>query len=368
MAQRRALRVGVVGVGFGATVHIPAWQAEGAEVVAVCAPRRERAGAAAERFGIPHVFTDYREMLGLDSLDAVSVATPITLHHPVVMAALEAGHHVLCEKPFATDQALAREMWLLARRRGRTAMLAHEFRFASARTRVKELLDTGYVGPLQMAVLRLLRGPTSAQPPRAHAPQRDDAAQGAGHLGALGSHYVDCLRHWFGEIDTVSGQVFTHRPERTLPDTGRSVMADADDTFTFTVHFTQGGWATMTASSVAGFGSGATIEIYGRDGTLVTPQSGVNPPSHGTLLGAKLGEEALAELPIPARLESFADPRDDRLMPFRLLVREFLRGVDEGTSPSPNFYDGFRCQQILDAVRESSRTGCSVTIQAEAPS
>jgi len=112
----------------------------------------------------------------------------------------------------------------------------------------------------------------------------------------------------------------------------------------------------------------ATIEIYGRDGTLVTPQSGVNPPAHGTLLGARLGEEALAELPIPARLEPFADPRDDRLVPFRLLVREFLRGVDEGTSPSPNFYDGYRCQQVLDAVRESSRAGHTVAIPAAPPS
>lgn len=368
MAQQRALRVGVVGVGFGATVHIPGWQSEGAEVVAVCARRRERAEAAAERFGIPHVFTDYREMLGLADLDALSVATPIAIHHPVVMSALEAGRHVLCEKPFATNQALGREMWLLARERGRTAMLAHEFRFASARTRVKELLVEGYVGALQMAVLRLLRGLSNAVPPRALAPQRDDAAQGGGHLGAIGSHYVDCLRHWFGEIDTVSGQVFTHRPERTLPDSGRSVLADADDTFTFTVHFAQGGWATMTASSVAGFGSGATIEIYGRDGTLVTPQSGVNPPAQGTLLGARLGEAALAELPIPARLKPFADRRDERLMPFRLLVREFLRGVGEGASPSPNFFDGYRCQQVLDAVRESSRTGGTIVIPAESPS
>ncbi|MBI2912136.1 MAG: hypothetical protein HYY05_08325, partial [Chloroflexi bacterium] len=181
----------------------------------------------------------------------------------------------------------------------------------------------------------------------------------------LGSHYVDCLRHWFGEVDSVSGHAFTHRPERTLPGTGRTIMADADDTFTFTVHFAQGGWAAMTASSVACFGPGAVIEIYGRDGTLVTPQTGVNPPAHGTLLGARLGDGALAELPIPARLQPFADGRDDRLMPFRLLVREFQRGVEEGISPSPNFYDGYRCQQILDAVRESSRTGCTVAIAAE---
>jgi predicted dehydrogenase len=68
---------------------------------------------------------------------------------------------------------------------------------------------------------------------------------------------------------------------------------------------------------------------------------------------------------MPERLQPFQDERDDRLMPFRLLVREFLRGIEEGTSPAPNFYDGFRCQQILDAVRESSATGRRVEIALE---
>ena len=123
----------------------------------------------------------------------------------------------------------------------------------------------------------------------------------------------------------------------------------------------------MTGTNAAPFGPGASVEIYGRDGTLVTPHedAGVNPPPHGTLLGAKAGDDALSELPIPERLQPFADDRDGRLMPFRLMVREFLRGVREGTSPAPNFYDGFRCQQVLDAVRESSATGRVVQIPNE---
>ena len=109
------------------------------------------------------------------------------------------------------------------------------------------------------------------------------------------------------------------------------------------------------------------MELYGRDGTLVTPHvgRGFNPPSHGTLYGAQTGEEKLTEIPIPKRLEPFSDDRDDRLMPFRLLVREFLRGIVEGSSPSPNFYDGYRCQQVIDAIREASITGATVKISLE---
>lgn len=365
MAQR-TLRVGVIGTGFGALVHIPAFQSEGVEVIAVCSRREEKARETAEKYGIHRTFTDYRALLRLDEVDAVSIASPVPLHYDMGMAALDAGKHVLCEKPFALNQRQAREMWQRAKSTNRTAMIGHEFRFASARMRVKELIDEGYVGQLHMALVTLVNGPRAGFRPRPLS-ERDDASLGAGFLFGLGSHYIDCLRHWFGEITAVSSHLETHAGERTQPDSGAVVRATADDTFHFVVQFAGGGWATMIGTNAAPFGPGGHIEIYGREGTLVTPHrgSGMNPPSRGTILGAKVGEEKLTELQIPQRLEPFVDERDDRLMPFRLLVREFLQGIAAGTSPSPNFYDGYRCQQILDAVRESSATGKTVPIAAE---
>ena len=178
-------------------------------------------------------------------------------------------------------------------------MIAQEFRFASARRRVKELIEEGYLGPLQLVVLRLLLGPRRTRRPTPFSADRDIAAAFAG----------------------------------------------AADGFVATLHLVDGGRATMIASTSVPFGPGTTIEIYGRDGTLATPQTGLNPPGHGTLLGAKIGEEGLAKIPILERLEPFADTRDDRLMPFRLLVREFVQGINnEGKSPAPNFYGGLRCQ------------------------
>src|SRR5688572_27242309 len=110
-----SLRIGVVGVGFGAAVHIPAFQSEGLEVVALCTRRPERAEEAAARFDIPGIYTDYDDMLRMDGLDAISIVSPVPQHHPMALAALAAGKHVICEKPFSTNQALARELWLAAR-------------------------------------------------------------------------------------------------------------------------------------------------------------------------------------------------------------------------------------------------------------
>jgi predicted dehydrogenase len=258
-----------------------------------------------------------------------------------------------------------------ARDSGLTAMIAHEFRFASARMRVKELLEEGYIGKHRMTLMKLVMGgfgarPGAAPPPPGllpFVPDRDLIDRGAGFLWGLGSHYIDCLRHWFGEVESVEGYLKNHAPDRISD--GKVVQSDADDTFGFRLHFAGGGFAEMIASRVAPFGPGAGVEVYGSEGALVTPQRGVNPPSHGTLLGARTGEERLQELPIPERLRPFADDRDDRLMPFRLEVREFLRGIETGTSPAPNFYDGWRCQQVLNAVRESSATGRRVVIPAD---
>lgn len=348
------MRIGVIGVGFGTVVQIPGFQSEGVDVAAVCARRQERVDKAAADFNIPAAYTDYRKMLQEADIDAVSIVTPPALHHEMAIAALDAGKHVICEKPFAMDQGQAREMWQEAEATGLTAMVSHEFRFAPARAYVKELLEQGYVGDLRFVNTTLFAGPTQARGPRPMA-WGSRASEGGGFLGALGSHYIDGLRYWCGEVTAVKGGVFTHDTDRLDPESGQAASSDTDDAFGFMLRFESGAWASMSGSTAAPFGPGAHIEVYGSSGTLITPQPGMNPPPDGTVLGANFdsGPE-VRELPMPERFRPFDDDRDGRLMAFRLLLQRFIQGVESGTSPGPNFYDGFRCQQVLDAVRDSS--------------
>jgi predicted dehydrogenase len=359
-----ALRIGVIGTGYGSTVHIPSFQSEGLDVVAICASHQENAEAAAKRFGVPHTFTDYRDLLAHDGLDAVSVASPARLHYPMVVDAIQAGKHVICEKPFTTSIEDALMLWQTAESSGLTCMLAHEFRFSSGRAFIHERLEAGYIGPLHHVVMSLVTGSRAGRGEGQAFTNSDSAQQGGGLLWSQGSHYIDCLRHWFGDIRSVSGTVHTHMGQRANPETGQVIEATADNAFSATLEFANGGWAALTFSNIAGFGPGGRIEIYGRDGTLVTPQASdtSNPPAHGIVLGAKVGTDALAPLPIPNRLQPFIDERDERIMPMRLLIREFLRGIQEGVSPTPNFHDGYRVMQILGAIRQSSATGSTVHI------
>ncbi|TAJ20730.1 MAG: Gfo/Idh/MocA family oxidoreductase [Dehalococcoidia bacterium] len=348
-----------MGLGFGATVHVPAFLSEGWQIPVVWSRRLERAKEQAAAFDIPDATDDFRALIARTDIDAVAIATPPAAHHEMVMAALAAGKHVLCEKPFARNSLEARAMYDAARATGLIGMIAHEFRFAPQRSFIKQLLDEGYVGVPQTAQLELFMGGRRVtQPP----PLGASVSEGGGVLGGLGSHFIDGLRHWFGDVREVSGLVRCLRPERTDPKTGAIVRTDAEDTFQFSLTFEGGLVASMSASMAGGPGQGGRTFISGTEGSLFAAQQGGNPEPGGTVLGAQLGTRTLAELPMPGSHRPFEDERDHRLVAFRLLVREFERGIAEGTSPAPSFEDGWRCQQVMDAVRESSATGRTVKI------
>jgi predicted dehydrogenase len=353
-------KIGIIGVGFGAQVHVPGFRSEGWEVAAICSRSRDRAQKAAAEAGVDGVYTDPMELIRRDDLAAVSIITPPGAHHVLTIAALKAGKHVLCEKPFALDAKQARQMLDAAEKSKRTAMIAHEFRNTPQRGYIKQLLDEGYIGKFQLCTIELfLDRYVTAQPrPFTWLARKAD---GGGLLGALGSHYIDALRHWFGEVASVSGHLATLRPDLVDPATGKKVEAETDDTFSFTLGFKNGGMATMIASFATTPTRGAKIVVMGDRGTLIAEQPGPNPMEDGVVIGSRDGTP-LHVVATPPQYTPFADSRDHRLMAFRLLVRDFTKGVEQGSSPAPNFSDGLRCQEVLDAVRESAESGRTIRL------
>ncbi len=362
MTDSMGLRVGVVGVGFGTTVHVPGFQSEGLEVVAIAARRGERAREAAAQFNIPNATDDWREILAMPEVDIVSIASPHPLHSEMSVAALEAGKHVLCEKPTAVNADEARVMRDAARSSTKTAMIAHEFRWAPQRAFVRQLMDQRYIGDLRFVRGNLEVGPRRA-PSRPRPAPNPDLGRRGGFLWGLGSHYLDAFRHWFGDIVAVQSIMRAQMPER-VDASGAPTRTESDDTFAVLIEFANGGWGSFSGSSAALFGDGAQIEIFGTEGSLSTPQPtpGFNPPPDGKVYGAKFGDESRDELPMPSEFVPFDDERDHRLLAFRLMVRELVKGIGEGKSPAPNFEDAYRIQQVLDAVVESSETGRRVSI------
>ena len=357
-AQRH---VGIIGVGFGVQVYVPAFQSEGWQVSAICSRNRDKAAKAAAAAGIANVYTDPHELIARDDLDAIAISTPPAAHHALSIAALRVGKDVLCEKPFALDAKQAAEMCEEAERSGRTAMVGHEFRHTPQRAYIKALLDDGYIGKFRMCTMELFLDRYVTKEPRPLGWMAYES-EGGGLLGALGSHYIDALRYWFGDVTTVTGKLANLRPDVTDPNTKAIVQAETDDTFWFTLEFENGGMATMFASFAATPARGTKIAVMGDRGTLIAEQPGPNPMEDGVVIGSRDGAP-LAPLPTPAQYTPFKDARDHRLMAFRLLVREFTRGIETRTSPSPNFTDGLRCQEVMDAVRASSAAGKTIRLR-----
>ena len=200
------IRVGVIGTGFGASLHLSALRENpDFETAAICSRRPDRARAAALDHGIPAHFADYRELVRDERVEAVIIASPPHLHHPMAIAALEQGKHVLCEKPMARNLAEARDMQRIADRVGTVAMVNLQLRFLPVRVRIAELIGEGYIGEPHAASVVVHRSSLNDPHDRPWGWLMEQEKAG-GMLGATGAHYLDALRWWFGDVKAVDGR------------------------------------------------------------------------------------------------------------------------------------------------------------------
>ena len=361
----RPVRIGVVGTGFGARVQIPGFLlTPGAQVIAICSGRPERAQATATQFNI-HAAPDFDAMLALPDLDAVSIVSPPHLHAEQAARAFQAGKHVLCEKPMARDMNEAKAMMRAALDSNKVAMVDHEFRYVPARARMRELIAEGYLGKPYTLTITLFAG-YSADPNTRPFNWLFERSKGGGFLGSLGSHYIDNVREWFGDIAAVAADISTFVTSRPEPGTNTWRTVDADDSFALVMRMANGARAVINVSAVALYGGGERIEAYGSNGALVIDNSG---KLYGARAGA--GANSLTEIEIPQRLTGAAlglTADNARLTPFVTLAQRFVRAVQQrdagesDTTPAPSFNDGLRVQEVLDAARQSAETGQWVSL------
>src|SRR2546425_10036293 len=235
------LRVVVLGPSFGGAVHVEGFRRHpGFEVVGIAGTDADRTRRVAEAARVPVAEIDWRRLLDAAKPDVVSVVTPVDLHYPMTLAALERGCHVLCEKPTALNRHQAAAMRDRATAPGCVLAINHEFRFFPARQRALELVRSGAIGAPRRGEI-LGRYATWARPESRGMSWLADRARGGGILGALGSHHTDCLRTFFGEPDTVLASLRVGQPRRgPTSDDPRHGVATADDGVTLHLTFAAG--------------------------------------------------------------------------------------------------------------------------------
>lgn len=206
---RRKIRVGIIGTGgIARAAHIPGYQkVPDCEVFACCDIVKQKAREVAKQFGIPHVFTDYRQMLEMDELDAVSVCTPNYLHKDPTIAALRAGKHVLVEKPLALNAKEGQAMVDAAKEAGKQLMCGLNNRFRAEAQALKRFIDNGLLGEAYYARAQALR--RRGIPGWGVFIEKDK--QGGGPLIDLGVHILDLTLYLMGYPQPIaaSGQTYT---------------------------------------------------------------------------------------------------------------------------------------------------------------
>lgn len=360
------LRVGVVGLGFiGTQKHLPglAQHADKAEIVGFCDFEIGRAEAARDVYGSEdsYVTTDYRDLLADESLDVIHVCTWNVSHCEITCAALEAGKHVLCEKPMAITGAEARQMVAAAKASGKKLSIGYQYRFRKESQFLRKAVDEGRLGEIYAS--------------KAHAVRRrgvpiwgvftDKEKQGGGPLIDLGGHAVD-LTLWYMnnyEVASVTG-VVNHK----LRDKPEGNMAGPWDPATFTVEdsafgfvrftngasmFVEAAWALNVQDSRE-----ACVTLCGTEGGADTIQAEGTADLVATLNNVQGGDLVKTRPEVGA---AYFGAGGDAMSGFEYMggleAGQWLEAIINDTEPLVTPEQACVVSEILDAIYTSAATG-----------
>lgn len=329
------MRIAIAGTGYGAKVALPVYrELDEFEPVAVWSRRDERAKEVAADGGLELGTSDYDELLSVPGLEAVHVATPVTLHLPFALAAAERGVHVLCEKPLAGNLAEARRLVDALRRAGVVGAVGYELRFKETRRRLIERARE-VLGRPRMVTISLVHADHADPYTRPHT-WVHDATLGGGRLQGYGVHDLDLLLAILPPVEAVAATTEVGVPVRTAGD-GALVPVTAEDAYAVLLRFVGGGIGVVSLVATARHGRTDVVELHGEEGT-------VRLDSENLLWWGRASEELRHEGPLDDR------PGEG----FKVVARNFWAALQEGAPPDPSLEEGLRVQAVFDAIRTAA--------------
>lgn len=350
------LRAGIIGCGAIAANHLAAYASEDGVVVTACMDTdEERAKAFAQEHGIELWTTDIAELLA--AVDVVSVCTPHPTHEALVLAAAQAGVHVLCEKPLAISVESAEKMVQVCQEAGVKFGAVFQRRFWPAAQRIRGALDDGTLGtPILARVEVLLHRDASYY---TQTPWRGKwESDGGGVLMTQAIHYLDLLQWYLGEVDWVMATASTYK---------HGDYIEVEDTLAATLRFTNGAMAQFTASTALTPALGQRIAVTGANGATVS------------LLEYPEGSAAVNDVWATPGHETFDFPNyvlDDvelpsinaALAPFHVLqIADFVQAVRDEREPAVTGQDALRSLRTLAATYASVRSGLPESVRKSVP-
>lgn len=347
MKRQGKVRVGIIGSGFQADIHAASLglMPEEAEVVAVASPTSGHAAALAQRYGIPRVYRDYREMLAQDDLEMVTITAPNHLHAQLTIDAALAGKHVVCEKPLCMTLEEADQMIDVCRRQGVLLMYAEELFFTPKYVQAKRMADEGAFGKVYLV----------KQTEKHFGPHAnwfwDVQRSGGGVLMDMGCHSIAFCWWFLGrpQILAVRCQLgtYVHRDKTRGEDNSICVVEFEHDA----VGLLENSWARRG-------GMDDRIEVYGEGGlTYASLHMGNALPTYSEYGYGYAVEKAPDTkgwtYPVFEELWNYGFPQE---------LHHFARCVRGKEQPLATGEDGRLVLEVLYAGYHSARTGSRVQL------
>lgn len=352
------VRVGILGSSWWAdSMYLPALASHPAGRVVAIAGRD--AGDLAQRWSVPHTFARYEDLLDSGLVDAVIILTRNDLHHSLTLAALERGLHVLCEKPLGLTYTQAAEMAARADAVDAICMTPFTYRYMPVNRSLKRLIDDGYLGRPFHLNLRYFTGFGQAG---GYNWRFDEGISGSGALGDIASHFLYLAWWFFGDITAVCAEL-GRLVERAPRNAAGEPYVQADDNAMVMLQFASGAQGLLHASTVAReatpFGQIHEMDLHGDGGSL---HARVDWASEQRIYGARAGDSALHELPIPkeiwqgVRRDTVHNTYRDVFRTQETMTRQWVSAIARGEHVRPDFRDGATIQRVMDAARLSHAT------------
>ncbi|MEC1523646.1 Gfo/Idh/MocA family oxidoreductase [Neobacillus niacini] len=332
------LRVAVIGCGSIAQHrHLPEYKSnKNVELIAVCDINEERAHTVAEKYGV-HAYTSYEELLNSGSVDAVSVCTPNYLHAPISIAALNAGIHVLCEKPMATSKDEAEAMISASQASGKKLMIGHNQRFVASHQKARKLIQSGEIGKIYSFRTAFGHGGPegwSVEGKEGWFFQKEKAFVGA--MGDLGVHKADLLRYVLGEEITEVG---------SFVETSAKEFADVDDNAVCVLKTESGIIGTLAASWAYVSKEDNSTIIYGEKAILRLEDD----PTNSLVVQYANGEVVNYQL---GKIQS----NDEGGQNNTHVIEKFVECILHDEEPPVPGEEGMKSLEVILAALESNET------------
>ena len=379
MAEKKPLRIGLVGYGFMGRTHSNAFRKapnffdleHEPVLAAVCARNRTRARKFAKQWGWESVVTDWRKLIERDDIDVIDIASPNDTHHDIAIAAAEAGKAILCEKPLSLSGKEGEAMVKAVEKAGVPNMVWYNYRRVPAIAQAKKMINEGTIGVIRHYYARYAQGwLVDPKMPRLWRLQKQHAGSGA--HGDIHAHIIDLARYLVGEFDEVCGQLHTFIKQRPLPDNSKKIgRVTVDDAAQCLGRFKNGALANLEATRYAtGRKNHINIEINGSKGSLEFDFEDMN-------------RLKFFDNTAPADRQGFADilvTQRDGVHPyvgqwwppghiigyehtFVHTIADFVNAISKGRAVQPTFEDGLKNQQVLEAVEQSAEQRCWVKVK-----